>query len=148
MKVLLLADISGVGQKGEVIEVADGYAVNFLIPNKKARFASAQDERGAVDQKKQKEEAHAQQKAAHAEAIKKLDGKTVTLTARASEEGHLFAALHVDDIFTALEQQYGVSLTTKHLMLESPIKTVGEHLLPLEEEGVRGTLKLVVEKES
>ena len=127
MKVILLQDVKGSGKKGDLINAADGYARNYLLPKKLAMEATA----GAINNKKVQDAAkahHAQVELDQAIANKEnLTGKTVTVTAKAGKEGKLFGSVTSKDISEALEKQYKFKLEKKNIRLKAPIKTVGEY---------------------
>ena len=110
MKVILLQDVKGSGKKGDLINAADGYARNFLIPKGLAMEATA----GAINNKKVQDAAkahHAQVELEEAQkAQKELDGKIVTVKAKAGKEGRLFGAVTAKEVATALSEQYKVTV--------------------------------------
>ena len=125
MKVILQQDVKGQGKKGQMVEVSDGYARNFLLPRKLAVLATAEN----VNTMKQQEKARRQQEAAEkaeAEALsKKLEGITVKVTANAGEGGRLFGAVTAKEISEQLKAQHDMELDSKKLVLAEPIKTFG-----------------------
>ena len=106
MKVILLQDVKGSGKKGDLVNVADGYARNFLLAKGHAMEATA----GAINNKKTQDAAkahHAQMELDNAKAEKeRLDGKTVHVTAKAGNGGKLFGAVTAKEIASALKQEY------------------------------------------
>ncbi|MCL9972130.1 MAG: 50S ribosomal protein L9 [Candidatus Pacebacteria bacterium] len=144
MKVILITDVKKVGQRGSVVDVADGYAMNVLIPQKKALPATADNlkrhEKGVAEAK-----GRADQSAAKArEILADLRGKTLSISAKASETGTLFKSLHESDITAAVLAQWGVTLPESALTLEHPIKQKGTYTVPIELEGSSVTLTLEV----
>lgn len=125
MKVILLADVKGHGKKGELCSVSDGYARNFLFPRKLATEANA----AAMNELKNREAAaahHIAEDRAAAEAAKqKLDGKTVTIHAKAGASGKLFGAVTAKEVSEALAAQHGVNIPKARLVLDEPIKACG-----------------------
>ncbi len=126
MKVILLKDVSKVGQQGTVKEVADGFAENMLIARGLA--VQATPEKIAAYEKNRKiEEAElAKKMEVLAKSIQGLEGKKVEIVARATEKGGLFKALAAKDIAHAFEGQ-GSKIPLENIQLEKPLKTVGEH---------------------
>ncbi len=127
MKVILLKDIRGVGRHHEIKNVADGYAVNFLFPQKLAEPAT--DEKVRMLGAKQQ---------ALLDAVKKdeevldtnilsLKGKSVIVSARATPKGGLFKAIGPKDIVRAIREQYSLEIPEDAIHLSEHIKTVGEH---------------------
>lgn len=125
MKVILQQDVKGQGKKGQLVEVSDGYARNFLLPKKLAVPATAEN----VNTMKQQEKARlAQQAAEKAEAqalAKKLEGLSVTISAKAGEGGRLFGAVTAKEISEALAAQYSLNIPKARLVLDEPIKACG-----------------------
>lgn len=127
MKVILTQDVKGAGKKGQIVEVSDGFARNFLFPRKAAREATA----GAVVAAQQAEAAEAhrrkQEEAAAKELAKGLEGKVVKMTAKAGENGKLFGAITSKEIAEAAEAQLGAKLDKKKIELDGNIKELGEY---------------------
>ncbi|MDL2224816.1 50S ribosomal protein L9 [Eubacteriales bacterium OttesenSCG-928-M02] len=127
MKVILNEDVKGTGLRGQVVEVKDGYARNFLFPKKLAQEATS----GAVKQAAEWEKKEALRRKEATEAAQKqaaeLDGKSVTVTAKAGEGARLFGSVTNGDIAAAMEEQLGVGIDRKNIVLEEPIRTIGDH---------------------
>ncbi len=126
MKVILQQDVKGQGKKGEMIEAAEGYARNFLLPRKLA-VAATPDAINTMNLKeaaRRKEEA--ENRAAAVEKAEKLRGKTVKVTAKGGAGGKLFGAVTGKEISEALGKQFGVEVSKQQLVLD-PIKTFGAH---------------------
>jgi large subunit ribosomal protein L9 len=125
MKVIFLADVQGSGKKGELKEVSDGYARNFLLPKKLASEATAKNI--AELQSKNAADAHklevAKQEAA--DNAKIIDGKTVVITAKAGKEGKLFGAVTGNQIAEAIKASYGMNVDKKKVTITNEIKTFG-----------------------
>ncbi|MDD9139074.1 50S ribosomal protein L9 [Fructobacillus sp. CRL 2054] len=133
MKVVFLEDVKGRGKKGEVKDVPDGYANNFLIKNKKAEAATGKN-LGAVKGRQKAEEKQAAAELAAAKELKaKLeDEKTVvTIPGKAGTDGRLFGAVSSKQIVAALEKQYQVKLDKRKLLLEQPIHSMGFATVPV-----------------
>lgn len=131
MKVLLLQNVKGLGKAGEVKEVADGYARNFLIPRGMAVPATPSNLRKAEHQKRIEEEKMkrlAEDAQALAEAISKL---TLTFRVKAGQEGKLFGSVTNADIALALEKELGHAFDKRKIELEEPIKHLGTYSVPI-----------------
>lgn len=126
MKVILQQDVRGQGKKGELIDAAEGYARNYLLPRKLAVPATPD----AVNTMKLRDAARRREEAANraaaAEAAERLRGKTVRVAAKGGAGGKLFGAVTGKEISEALEAQLGVTVGKQQLVLE-PIKTFGVH---------------------
>lgn len=127
MKVVLLKDVSGLGKRGDAVQVAEGYARNYLIPRGLAEAATDSSLRAAehLRQEKQKQ-ADRHLREAQRQASQ-LDGKTVKVRARAGEGGKLFGSITGRDIADAISAQLGVEIDRRRVMLGEPIKTLGLH---------------------
>jgi large subunit ribosomal protein L9 len=127
MKVILQADVSGQGKKGELINVSDGYARNFLFPRKLASEATPP----ALAEYERNEKAKAvkleRAKAEASEMAKSLKGKGVTLTAKGGTGGRLFGSVTNAEVTEALNAQYKLSIDRKDVSLAEPIKTQGTY---------------------
>ena len=125
MKVILTQDVRGKGKKGQMIEAAEGYARNFLLPKGMAVLATADAVNTMNLQAKAKAKADAEAKAAALEIAEKLKSCQVKIAAKGGEGGKLFGAVTGKEIAAALKEQYGMDVDSKKLVLEQPIKTFG-----------------------
>ena len=127
MKVILQQDVKGQGKKGQMIEVAEGYARNFLLPRKLAIPATA-DAINTMNLKEKARKAEEQRLKAEAEAVaEKLKECQVKLTARAGNNGKLFGAVTTKEVSDGLKEQYGLDIPKQKLVLEEPIKSFGSY---------------------
>ena len=127
MKVILKADVRGKGKKGQRIEVAEGYARNFLLPKGLAVLATADAMNTMRLQEKAKAKADAEAKAAATEIAEKLKGLQVKVPSKGGEGGKLFGAVTGREIAAALKEQHGVDIDSKKLVLDEPIKSFGSY---------------------
>lgn len=127
MKVILKADVKGKGKKGQMIEVAEGYARNFLMPKGLAVPATADAVNTMRLQEKTKAKADAEAKAAATEIAEKLKGLQVKVPSKGGEGGKLFGAVTGREIAAALKEQHGVDIDSKKLVLDEPIKSFGSY---------------------
>lgn len=127
MKVIFNVDVRGQGKKGEMKEVSDGYARNYLMPRGLASPATAD----AVNALKLKEKAKAAQmakeKAAAEENAKRLSGVVVQISARAGQGGRLFGAVTSQEIAEALREQHGIEIEKNKIVQAEPIKQFGSY---------------------
>ena len=128
MKVILLKDVNGVGRKFEEKDVADGYALNMLIPKKLAVSATGSGA-GAVKMLKEQERAKRGKKLS--ENISKLGNTVVSIKMKANEKGRLFAALNAEKLSKLLKSEQGIELEANHIMLKEPIKETGTFAVPV-----------------
>lgn len=126
MKVILLADVKGHGKKGELCNVSDGYARNFLFPKKLAVEA----DNAAMSEFKSREEAkihHKEEEIAAAKATaEKLNGKTVTMTAKAGAGGKLFGSVTSKEVAVEIKNSLGIEIDKKKMTM-ADIKNFGEY---------------------
>ena len=120
MKVILLQDVRGKGKKGQMVEVADGYARNYMLPKKLAIEATAD----AVNTMRMNDKA-TREKAEAMELSKKLRGMTLVVTAKGGGAGRLFGSVTNQEIADALSAQEGITLDKRKIVISDPIKTVG-----------------------
>ena len=127
MKVILKADVKGKGKKGQMIEVAEGYARNFLLPKGLAALATADAINTMRLQEKAKAKADAEAKAAATEIAEKLKALQVKVPSKGGEGGKLFGAVTGREISAALKEQHGLDIDSKKLVLDEPIKSFGSY---------------------
>lgn len=145
MKVILLKDIKGTGKQGDIKEVADGYARNFLIAKGAAVEATAKNLSDLAGKKSS--EAHKAE--VELENAKKnasdIDGKTVTIKLKASSNGKLFGSVTAANVADAIKAQYGVEVDKKKVSLKSEIKAFGSYEAEIRfKSGVSATAKIEV----
>ena len=146
MKVLLLEDVKGSGKKGEVVNVSDGYARNFLLPRKMAEPADAQAINAANIQKSAAQHRKFTAGVKAREIAQALDGHTIHVKARVGENGKLFGTVSGKEIAAALKEQKGVDVDRKKISVD-PIRALGEYPAKLSLfEGVSVTVKVIVEE--
>lgn len=132
MKVVLLQDVAKIGKKYEAKNVADGYALNFLIPHKMAKLATAnvlKDLELIKAKDKEREEA---EKSELIKNIKELKDSIVNMEVKANREGSLFAGIDKEDIITAIKDQKALDISADNIILEKPIKTASEHKIKIQ----------------
>ena len=130
MKVILLDDVHKVGRRGEVRDVSDGYARNFLIPKKLALSASAGNLKN-LDHIKQQANAKADRVKSDADSLReRIEALTLEERRQASEEGKLFGSVTSQDIVAFLEQ-HRIDVDRRKVQLPEPIKALGETTVPI-----------------
>ena len=127
MKVLLGQDVKGTGKKGEIVEVSDGYARNFLFPRKMATPADSAAVNAANIQKSAAQHRKFTAGIKARENASQLEGKRVTIHAKVGENGKLFGAITGKEVAAALKEQQGIDLDKKKISID-PIKTTGEYI--------------------
>lgn len=131
MRVILRTDVSNVGNKGDVIDVANGYGRNYLLPRGLAFVATAGAASQAEDMRRSRDVKDAAARSAAEDVAKALVSSPVTISARAGADDKLFGSVTAADIAEAVVAQTGVDVDRRQLHLDEPIRTVGTHLVPL-----------------
>ncbi|KAA0235139.1 MAG: 50S ribosomal protein L9 [Acidimicrobiales bacterium] len=127
MKILLRSDVEGVGRKGDICEVADGFARNYLVPKGLAIKATANAELQAKAMRRARDQKEARDRGAAEEIATQLVSAVVTIDAKAGEGGRLFGSVTTSDISAAVLDQTGIEIDRRMIALEEPIKNVGSH---------------------
>ena len=130
MKVVLRNDVDQVGKKGDIVDVAAGYARNFLVPRGLAFPATPGVADQAAAMRRNRDVRDASDRAAAEEVARTLVPKVVTITARAGGEGKLFGSVTTSDVADAVAAQTGIEIDRRKLHLDEPIKAIGTHLVP------------------
>jgi large subunit ribosomal protein L9 len=146
LKIILLEEVRKVGKKGDVVEVSDAYARNVLIKQKKALEATKENQ-NSLKLKQKNEEKIAAENLEEAKAQKeKLDSAQVTVRVKTGENGRLFGSISSKEIADAAKEQLGLELDRKKIVLENPIKSIGEMAVTVKlHPQVRAELKVKVE---
>ena len=130
MKVVLRSDLDQVGKKGDIVDVADGYARNYLVPKGLAFRATPGVEAQATAMRRGRDVRDASDRSAAEEVAKSLVPRVVTIAARAGAEGKLFGSVTTTEIAEAVAAQTGIEIDRRKLHLDEPIKSLGQHLVP------------------
>jgi len=143
MKILLIKIVKNLGLAGEIKEVSEGYARNFLLPKGLAEIASKHNQKVVAEQKQKKEKLKKLEARSKKSEVKKLAGKTFHFTVKADEKGTLYEKLSAKSIAGELGKQ-GLKVETGEVKLEKAIKKTGEHDVKIEIMGEKATIKLKV----
>ncbi len=131
MKVILIKDIKGTGFAGDIINVSDGYARNFLFPKGLAKEASAQNLNIAKQQQQANEKRRMLERLSAEEAAKRLSGLKVVVKAKCGENGRLFGSITAKEISDAILDQHGIEIEKKRIVMDDHIKELGETKLSI-----------------
>ena len=145
MKVIFLKDVPRVGKRHDVKEVNDGYALNFLLPRK---LAARTDSKEAKELIKKRNEVVVERKIQSDLLMRNLaaiEGKEVVLKAKSNDKGHLFSAIHKKEIVEALKAQHHADVNEDLLVLDKPLKEVGEFMVEVKVDKQKATFKLLIE---
>jgi large subunit ribosomal protein L9 len=145
MKVIFLQDVKGKGKKGEVKNVSDGYARNYLLKNKLAEEATTGNIK-ALEAQKRKSDQMEQQEKENAEQLKnKIESLEVTLKAKSGDGGRLFGSITSKQIADALNKDHGIKTDKRKIELDQPIRALGYTNVPIKlHPEVTGTVKVHV----
>lgn len=130
MKVLLRSDVSGVGKKGDLVEVADGFARNYLVPKGWAIQATKGIDSQGSAMRRSRDLRDAADRGAAEEIAKVLVPAVIALSGRAADEEKLFGSISVSELVSAVKEQTGIELDRKSIHLDEPLKTLGTHSVP------------------
>ena len=144
MKVILLEEIASLGEVGKIVEVANGYANNFLIPQKKALLANIRNLKALEHQKQIVKNKLAKVKKVSEKLVKKIESISCTISKQSGEEDKIFGSVTSMDIEEALKAE-NIKIDRKNILLEKPIKTLGVYSVPIKlQADVSANLKLWV----
>lgn len=127
MKVILISDVEGLGGRGEIVEVKDGYANHYLIPRGFAIRSTKGKAREATQQAKEKMAKADRELRRAQETAQAISGHIFEITAKAGEEGKLFGTITTKDIAALLERELGLGVDRKKIHMDEHIKSVGFH---------------------
>ena len=127
MKVILQADVKGTGKKGQVFEVADGFARNFLFPKKLAIEATTGNIQDIAHKKELEDRRKGKEKEAAVELAGKLNALLIEVKTKTGEGGRLFGSVTSKEITDALKKQHGIEVDKRKLELKEPIKALGNY---------------------
>lgn len=127
MQVILIEDVKSLGKKGQLVEVSDGYATNFLLPKKKACLATKSN----INELKQKEKSEERKKEEELKSAQQLSEKlkqtNIKIAAKMGDNGKLFGSVTNKEIAAELEKQYGIKIDKKKIVVDDVIKNLGTH---------------------
>jgi large subunit ribosomal protein L9 len=129
MQVILRSDVPDLGKRGDILDVADGYARNYLVPKGLAMKASSATTVQAEAMRRARDLRDAQDRSAAEEVATVLVSKVVTVSAKAGSEGRLFGSVTANDIAGAIESQTGIQLDRRKFHLDEPLKSLGTHVV-------------------
>ena len=131
MEVVLLEDVKALGKKGQIVKVNDGYARNFILPKKLGIVATSKNLNDLKLQKANADKIAAEQLQAAKDLAADLAEKSITLSIKAGEGGKAFGSVSSKEITKAIQDQLGMEIDKKKLVLPEPLKTFGTHEVPI-----------------
>ena len=149
MKIILLKDDKKIGKKGNIKNVADGYALNYLLPNKIAALATPEKIAWATKQKDKQTQVKQAGEKNISNLIGRLTGKKITITGKISDGGKLFAGVGAKEITAKLKDQFGVEIEERFIALKKHLKDIGEHKVAIDFGAKRKVdLKVIIKNEN
>lgn len=146
MKVIFLQDVPRVGKKYDIKEVNDGYAMNFLLPRKFAEMATPKAIALLEMRKKEIVVEREVQTDLLMKNLEEIKNKIITIKVKADEKGHLFSKIHIKEIVDEMKKQNHADIKEEFIVLEKPIKEIGEFDIPIEIKSKKSSFKLIVER--
>ncbi|MFA6353845.1 MAG: 50S ribosomal protein L9 [Candidatus Paceibacterota bacterium] len=146
MKVIFLQDVPRVGKKYDIKEVNDGYAMNFLLPRKLAEIATPKAVAMLEIRQKEIKIEREMQESRLLKNLEEIKNKTITIKAKADEKGHLFSGIKNKEIVEEMKRQQHADISEECIVLEKPIKEIGEWEIPIEIKNKKSSFKLKVER--
>jgi large subunit ribosomal protein L9 len=131
VKVILRADVDRVGKKGDILDVADGFARNYLVPKGLALKASPGATAQAASMRRARDIRDARDREGAEAVARRLVSTVIRIPVRAGAEGRLFGSITAADVVEAVQQQTGIELDRRRLHLDEPIKSLGSHEVPV-----------------
>lgn len=145
MKVLFLQSVARVADKGDIKDVSEGYANNFLIPQRLAKVINLKEEEQIKKNNEQREQVKKITQNLFQKEIKNLGGKEIVIKEKANEQGHLFSKVHKEEILKAMKEQLKIEIDEELIEINEPIKSTGVFDVRIGKEKGQVILKVVVE---
>lgn len=145
MKVILLRDVAKIGRRFEIVEVPDGFALNKLIPKKDAEAATPANLKRIQQQKARTSANKAESSAEIIAIVEKLNQNKLNITTETNDLGHLFKAVHAKDIVKSAND-LGLGLSEEVVIINEPIKSVGEHQIYIKNQDQKLSVNIIVSK--
>lgn len=148
MEVLLLQDVNGIGKKNDLLVVGDGFALNHLLPQRKALVATPTVRKRYAEQIRKRAEEKERERLLRQEAAAALAGITLSFTKKVTKTGKLYAGISAEQIAEELKLKHSLDVAADSINLADHIKTVGAHQVPVKIGGATQTITVEVKAES
>ena len=145
MEIFLLQDVSGIGKKNDLLIVGDGFALNYLLPQRMALVATPTVRKRYAEQIRRRAEEKEHERQLQTNAVQALVGKTVVFSRKASKSGKLYAAVSEEQISKALADQHAVAIPADGISIASPIKATGTYSVQVQVGGTQQSLSISVQ---
>lgn len=132
MKVLFLQNVSNGGRQGDIKDVSDGYARNFLLKRKLAKIVSETDIKKIKEQEEKNKVKMARELKVIQKLVVKLDGEDVDIVGKINEKGILYAAIKPEEIVNAIKKEHKIEVRPEQIVIRNPIKELGQHTITIE----------------
>ena len=147
MKVILLEDVKSLGKKGQIVNVSDGYARNFVLPKKVGAEATEKNKNDLKLQKAHEDKVAAEKLQEAKDLAKKLEGMKIEVKLKAGENGSVFGSVSSKEIAECAKKQWNMDLDKKKIVVDTPIRSFGMHEVPIRlHPQVTGTLYVLVKE--
>ena len=147
MKVILLEDVKSLGKKGQIVNVSDGYARNFVLPKKVGVEATEKNKNDLKLQKAHEDKVAAEKLQEAKDLAKKLEGMKIEVKLKAGENGSVFGSVSSKEIAECAKKQWDMDLDKKKIVVDTPIRSFGMHEVPIRlHPQVTGTLYVLVKE--
>lgn len=146
MRVIFLKDVPRVGKRHDIKDVNDGYAMNFLLPKKLAEIATPKSVAMLELRAKNIEIEREVEANLLMRNLEEIKGKTLYMKVKADDKGHLFSGIHGKEIAEEMRKQHHAEIGEEFIILERPIKEIGEHEIQISIQNKKSSFKLVVER--
>ncbi|TAK57841.1 50S ribosomal protein L9 [Patescibacteria group bacterium] len=146
MKIIFLKDVPKKGKKYEVKDISDGYALNFLIPNRLAEAATKDAVKRVEMIQSQDMTVRKVREDLLLKSLQKISESSITISGKANEKGHLFAGVHTVEIVAEVKKSLHLELDPEFIILPKPIKEVGEYKIEIKVQDKSAVLKVVIQK--
>lgn len=147
MKVILLQDVPKIGRRYEVKDLSPGYVRNFLFPKNLAVLATPENLNKVRSEKEQSTATQDRMAALFRQQCRHMKEEGIHFSRKANNEGHLFAGIRAEDIVLAVRASYGLTIKKEEITLASPLKEIGEHLVPISCQNEKATLRVAITRE-
>ncbi|MBU1130681.1 50S ribosomal protein L9 [Patescibacteria group bacterium] len=147
MQVILLKEVKSLGQKGEVKNVADGYARNFLLPQKLAGLVTKNIEEQIIKGRRSSQIKQEKEEQKSHEFLDKIKNKKLTFQAKANKEGKLFASITRDQIVKKINESYQLDVTEKNIELPQTLKQLGEYKINVKLKDKEAEISIIIKAE-
>jgi len=145
MRIILLKDVPKVGQRNDIKNVADGFALNFLIPRGLAKKAIDSEVSRIAEENISKKQKTEKQEELFLKNLSALKSKKISIKSVANEKGHLFKGVNAEEMAPVISKEINFEVKPDQIKLEKPIKEIGEHEIGIEVFGTKASVKILVE---